>query len=143
MSGGRALRPPPLTRATLRGGTYWGVGDFQYYICLHFPSSGNLLSTLHCIALFQTIRLRKAIKYTRVQKQYPSKLCLIKIALNIRPCFPFWKLIIFICGSSTKVTRAFLASETLENWRFQKCIWHAMMPLYKWRVTWKLRIYSI
>ena len=33
--------------------------------------------------------------------------------------FPFWKLNVFICGFSTKVSRAFLASVTMEKWRFQ------------------------
>ena len=59
-------------------------------------------------------------------QQYPSKLCLIKYCIKYR-CFPFWKLSIFICGFSTKVTHAFLASETKEKWRFQRYIGHATL----------------
>ena len=46
---------------------------------------------------------------------------------GILAIFPFWKLNIFICGFSTKVTRAFLASETMEKWRFQRYIRHATL----------------
>ena len=38
--------PGPPTSAPLRG-----EGSFNITNCLHFPSSGNLHSTLHCIAL--------------------------------------------------------------------------------------------
>ena len=42
----RGVRVPPMSG-----------GLFYYYICLHFPSS------MHYIALNQTKRLRKKIKY--------------------------------------------------------------------------------
>ena len=58
-------------------------------------------------------------------QQYPSKLCLIKHCIKY-PCFPFWKLNIFCCGFITKVTWAFLDSETMVKWRFQRYIGHAI-----------------
>ena len=102
----------------------WG-GLFKYYICMHFPSLGNLHSKWNCIALSQTKRLRKEKIYSDSQ-QYPSKLCLAEHCIKY-PCFPIGKLIIFICGFSTKVTHEFLASETMEKWRFQRCIGHATL----------------
>ena len=99
----------------------WGGGSF----CLHFPSSGNLHSTLHCITLdHRNYKIKKRNKICSDSQQYPSNLFLIKYCIK-HPCFPFWKLNIFICGFSTKVTRAFLSSETMEKWRFQRYIGHA------------------
>ena len=56
--------PPPTTCATPEGGTHGG-GSFNItstYISLP-QAIYNLHSTLHCIALTQTKRLRKEIKY--------------------------------------------------------------------------------
>ena len=110
------------------GGTYGG----RAFLILHllaFPFLRQSNYTLHCIALPQTKRLRRLKIYSDSQ-QYPSKLCLINIKYS---CFPFLKLIIFICGFSTKVTRAFLASETMEKRIGFKGT--SEIPLYKWRVA--------
>jgi len=113
--GGRVPLPPYL------------MWPFQYYICLHFPSSGNLHSTLHCIALTQTKRLRKEIDIYSDSHQYASKLCLIKYCIKY-PCFPFWKVIILFVVSLQKwLIWTFLASERMEKWRFQRYIGHATL----------------
>ena len=117
---------PPLRMIPLRGALMGGGGLFKYYICLPFPCLGNLHSNQHCIALTQTKRLRKEKNIFWFTTIYPSKLCLFKHCIKY-PCFPIGKLIIFICGFSTKVTHAFLASETMDKWRFQRCIGHATL----------------
>ena len=98
---------------------YFNLGFFLF-ICFHFPSSGNLHSILHCIEITLTKRLRKEIKYILIHNN--TLLSFVKY-----PCFPFWKLISFICGFTTKVTRTFIASETMEKWRFQRYIGHATL----------------
>ena len=120
--------PPPTTCATPEGGTHGG-GSFNItstYISLP-QAIYNLHSTLHCIALTQTKRLRKEIKYILIYNNNLQSFVWSSIALKIHVShFENWS---FICGFSTKVTRAFLAWETMEKWRFQ-------MPRYKWRLTW-------
>ena len=116
-----------LMSASLRGGHSWG-GALLLLHLLAFPFlRQSSYSTLHCIALTQTQKLRKELKYiywftTILFKALSDQLYYIKY-----PCFPFWKLIIFICVSSTKVTNAFLASETMEKWRFQRYIGQAIL----------------
>ena len=62
---------------------------------MHFPSAGNLQSTLHFIALTQTKRLRKELIYILIHNKRPSKLCLINYCKH--PCsFLFWKLNIYL-----------------------------------------------
>ena len=92
----------------------WGGGHSLgslCYLCLHFPSSGNLHSTLHCIALSQTKRLRKELKYILIHNNTLQSFVWSSIAFNIH---------VSHFGFSTKTTRAFLASETTEKWRFQR-----------------------
>jgi len=127
LGGGRAPRPPPYAWSPWGGWALMGGGGlFKYYICLPFPCLGNLHSNQHCIALTQTKRLRKEKNIFWFTTIYPSKLCLVEHCIKY-PCFPIGKLIIFICGFSTKVTHAFLASETMDKWRFQRCIGHATL----------------
>ena len=54
-----------------------------------------------------------------IHVQYPSELCLIKYCIKY-PCFPFSKLIIFICCFSTNVTHALLALEMMEKYKIFK-----------------------
>ena len=127
--GGAEVHGPP------EGGTNGG-GSFNITsACISLPQAIYILhSTLHCIALHSPILKdseRKKLYYD--SQQNPSKLCLIKYCIKY-PCFPFWKLMIFICGFSAKVTHTFLASETTEKWRCFKGT--SNMLLYKWRVTW-------
>ena len=84
-------------------------------------SSGNLHSTLHCIALTRPKRFRKEINYILIHHNTLQSF----VWSSIASMFPFWKLNVFICGFSTKVTCAFLFSETMEKWRFQRYIRHA------------------
>ena len=65
----------------------WG-GLFKYYICMHFPSLGNLHSKWNCIALSQTKRLRKEniFWFTTVPFKALSGRALHKISM-----FPNWK----------------------------------------------------
>ena len=105
--GGRAPGPP--YSCPLWGGDSWGGGSFNIT-----SSSGNLHSTLSmCIALAQTKRLRKELKDILIYNNTLQSFVWSSIALKIR--FPFWTLNIFIFGFSTKVTRACLASETMEK----------------------------
>ena len=123
--GGWGARPP-------WGRHTWGGGSFNITsACFFLPQA---IYNLHCIALHSPILKdseRKKLYYD--SQQNPSKLCLIKYCIKY-PCFPFWKLMIFICGFSEKVTHTFLASETTEKWRCFKGT--SNMLLYKWRVTW-------
>ena len=80
------------------------------YACFPF-----LKQSIFCIALHSPkLKIKKRNKIYSDSQQNPSMLGLIKCCIKY-PCFPFRKLIIFICGFSTKVTRAFLASETMEK----------------------------
>ena len=87
---------------------------------------GGLLSSLINIVSIERFKSDCRHHFNSDLQQYPSKLCLIKYCIKY-PCFPFLKLIIFICGFSTKVTRSFLASETMDKWRFQRYIGHATL----------------
>ena len=88
-------------------------------LILHMLVFPLLKQYIFCIALHSPkLKIKKRNKIYSDSQQNPSMLGLIKCCIKY-PCFPFRKLIIFICGFSTKVTRAFLASETMEKWRFQ------------------------
>ena len=102
--GGRAPGPP--TRAPSEGGTHGGEG----LLILHLPQA---IYILHCIALTQTKKVRKELKDILIYNNTLQSFVWSSIALKIR--FPFWTLNIFIFGFSTKVTRACLASETMEK----------------------------
>jgi len=64
----------------MRGGLM-GVGVL---LILHLPqAAGNLYSTLHCIALTQTKRLRKEIKYILIHNNILQSFVKPSIALKI------------------------------------------------------------
>ena len=102
---------------------YFNLGFFLF-ICFHFPSSGNLHSILHCIALTRTKRLRKEIKYILIHNTLQS-FGWSSIALNIHvsilktECFYLW----FLYKNDLRIS----CLETMEKWRFQGT---SDMPLF-------------
>ena len=110
---------------------WFRIGYIRTYVFFpfHLLSFPFLRQSIFYIALHCThpnLKVKKRIKIYSDSKQYPLKLCLIKYYIKL-PCFLFWKLNIFICGFSTKVTCAFLASATMEKWRFRWYIGHATL----------------
>ena len=90
----------------------------KYYICLHFPSSGNLQSTLHCIALTQNKRLRKEIKYILIHNNTFQSFVWSTIALKIHVShFENW-LFLFVV-SLQKWLLHFLLQKRWKNEGFQ------------------------
>ena len=81
--GGRAPRPP-LRLPQLREG---GLMEWDFNIT---SSSGNLHSTLHCIALTQTKRLRKELKYILIHNNALQR-NLSDQVLHKNSMFPIWK----------------------------------------------------
>ena len=98
--GGRTPGSPPLRVSSLKGGLSWR-GSFNITsACMSLPQA---IYILHCIALHSPkLKHIKRIEIYSDSQQSPSKLCLIKYCIK-NPCFPFWKLKIFIFGFSTKV----------------------------------------
>ena len=106
-------------------GTPWGL--FQYYICLHFPSSGNLNSTLHC-----THTNKKIKKWNKLySNSHLQSFVWSSISLNIHVShFENW-LFLFVV-SLQKWLAHFLLQK---RWRNESFKGTSDMPLYKWRVT--------
>ena len=109
---GRAEPLGPSSRAPRRGGS-WGGVSFNIT-----SSSGNLHSTLHWIALTQTERLRKELKFFLINNN--TLWSFVWSSIIKYPCFPFWKLIFLL----------------QKRWRNEGYKGTSDIPLYKWRVTW-------
>ena len=113
-----------------RGGHLWWALLILHLLAFPFLRqvnkylAGNLHSTLHCIALTRTKRLRKEIKYSLIHNNALQSFVWSSIALNIHVfhfknwLFHFWFLYkIDLC--------ILIASETMKKWRFQRYIGHA------------------
>ena len=85
-AGTQGARPPPLRRANL----------ILYLLAFLFLRQSTFYLSLHCTHPNSNVTKRNKL-YSDSQ-QYPSKLCLIKYLIKY-PWRPFWKLIIFICGT--------------------------------------------
>ena len=113
-----------MSRGVQRGGHSWGGALWTIHqLAFPFLRQSTFYIALHCIAFTQIKRLRKEIRYVLIHNSTLQSFVWSSIALNIH----VWKLNIFIGGFTTKVTYAFLASETLEKWRFQRYIGHATL----------------
>ena len=120
VQGGRAPHPP-IRVPSLRGGSFNITS-----------SSGNLHSTLHCIALTRTKRLRKKLKYILIHNNTLQSFVWASIALNIHVSHFENRIFLFVV-----FLQKWLAHFLLQKrWRNEGFKGTSDMPLYKWRVTW-------
>ena len=118
---GAKATPPPS-----EGGTPGG-GEDVHLIFLHFPSSGNLHSSLPCIALTQTKRLRKEINYILIHNNTLQSFVWSSIALNIHVShFENWLFIFLFVVSLQKWLKHFLLQK---RWRYEGFKGTSDMPL--------------
>ena len=105
---------------------YFNLGFFLF-ICFHFPSSGNLHSILHCIALTQTKRLRKELKYILIHNNTLQSFVWSSIALKIHVSHFEDGIFLFVV-SLQKWLAHFLLQK---RWRNEGFKGTSDMPLYK------------
>ena len=97
---------------------------------MHFPSSGNLHSTLHYIALNQTKRLKKKIKYILIHNNTLQSFVWLSIALNILVShFEDWIFLFVVSLQWLEITHVFHFSK-ITSYR-KKFFKISLLPLTK------------
>ena len=120
------MRPLELTRVLLKRGAGTHEGALLI-ICLHFPFSGNLHSTLHCNV--ESFKVTADIISILIHNNTLQNFVWSSIELNIHVLhFKNWLFFVWFLYKSDSCISCFRNDGEMKV--------SSDIPLYKWRVTW-------